>query len=1389
MYYYFRKDNRYLYLVKSDKVKTFIKIKTFFYLSFHYFLLLLILLISLINQGLIVLGYMSFSIFYLYKSHCFLKGRRWTLLNGIHCFMKPYLFLDILTQFIFQIPLNIFSKNYSTLNDFFKIFGYVKIVDYSSKEEILDKTSFLIIFLKILTYFLILIQENVYVSYDFKKFILRYHYDYLQNAFIKGKLYSFLFNNSRVRLMNDRLKQRKEINETLNNLLCTITDWNKHLRNFNIGNNVVADLYKATPQISTEIKKAEDMTIGKIMRKQWLISLALNIFESSFTIEDEHYNVSSDILKILKGSTVLNSELDDLIDVFEQNSYKKYCNIKNIKLILEQKRKQKEEEEKKKSQEKKEKEEAKKNKNKNLQNNGNISKQKTKKYKLSLIEEGNNPKNKRHSMSIKLPFSSKRKKDNKISLNSSNESDDNLHDFVFYSHENNNLLDSENSKNKEEEIINEEIKEEDEEENINEKDNYKIKLDQPYDDMFFSHMDYKELKEEIRQDFFMNYCSKKKVFCMIVKSFFNFFLDNFEYTVFIIMILNHLIYGTMTSMVFAFLVFILGIIQYPRPSKIFWKITLIYCTIIIFLKFVFQLNVWNDFEEFQDLIDIEKNPLGFFAILGIYKLGSYEFLNFFYYVIFDFLILIALIMNQFILIRKGLWYMTEIDYESIAESNDRIIKYNTGKDDKYGLSLNSERIINSNEIIQIIGKVLPPKKGNIIKLVQGFYHKNFSHIRNEKPGKDFYIEYTLFQILILIYIIFLYTFMEKDQEIYNVNILSLKQFSGHMCIFLFLHIFLLVFDRIIYLKNTRKLKKIEFKIYNKRSGEDITYKYKNYTYLDVLKKLNTNDFEIVSFQYEGCQTGLLMKFANQIITFFFIHIFIFFYLPYYGVVDENEELNTLSNNIFILLFYLLYIFYFIFSGFQIKYGFSDLRKMSGLMKYSNLFHSIFYKAFKYIPFLFELKNFIDWTFTTTALDLWKWLKLEEIISLLYINKCFAKSNMKRRIGTKQPLYMKISLGGSIFFGVLIIVFGPIFLFSSLNPTNEVKPVIGVNLKVVLQIPPNDEENQQIYELTLMDLYNSQIKVFSSDSEYSDYIKKETKDVKRYISAFKYQQVQRVKIFGYSETNWDISPKILDYFNATKKDQTLNISLKYSFTSSNDPNSGSYYGSEVFEEVNQDIFEKISDLIFNPDSVETEFVINMPNVFSPYQKLQTDSEPTVLIDKKISAVLVLSRQLKGDLSYFNWNIYSPDKSESNLGIEFITFSDFYSSFTFGMDVITFYVSFVVVVGNVIRAIFLGQSERIMYAEMVNPGKLLSVCEGIKISRIKKDFLQEEKLYYLLIDFMRSPEMFKNITLSSLIFIQDNNIGREEIKYKEYEVESKALYTIRKGNKKSTVIVKK
>ena len=728
--------------------------------------------------------------------------------------------------------------------------------------------------------------------------------------------------------------------------------------------------------------------------------------------------------------------------------------------------------------------------------------------------------------------------------------------------------------------------------------------------------------------------------------------------------------------------------------------------------------------------------------------------------------------------------MTEIDYESIEEANDRIIKYNKGRRAaKLGLHVNSDKILTSNEIIKIIGKVLPPKKGNLKKIISGFYRKNFSHIRNEKPGKDFYIYYTTFQILILIYIILLYTMMEKDTLSFNVDdlfsIFKLEKFSGNMAICAFIHVFLIVFDRFIYLKNTRKLKKVEFKIYSKRTGEDITIKYRNFNYLDALNKLNENDYEIVAYQYEGCQTGLLMKFVLQIATVIGIHIFIFFYFPYSNLETEN----TLSNNLFILFFYLLYIIYFVFSGLQIKYGLSDLRKMSGLMKSSNFLHSTFYKIYRAIPFLYEIKNFVDWTFTTTALDLWKWLKFEEVISLLYINKCYAKANMQRRIGTKIPIYKKFLMGGSLFYFMLLLVFGPILVFSSLNPTNKIKNITGVNLKVLLKGPSNN------YEINLLELHNSEITPLSEKDYNNEIMNNEGKDVNQYISSFKYSQAHSVKILGISESNWEISPSLLDYF--IKNKTVFNIVLLYSFTIENDSSSSENYGKETCKYITLDDLKMIYQIAFNRSYTENEVKIFMPNSYSKYQQIKSN-KPEILTkrkDEKASLTLFLSRQIIDNTIYLNWNISSGEGPNGDDGIKFITFSDFYSSLTFGMDVITFYVSFILVLGQVIRGAFLGQAERIMYAEMVNPGKLFSVCEGIKISRIKKDFLQEEKLYYLLIDFMRSPEMFKNITMSSLIYIQENNIGREEIKYKEFEVESKALISNKKYNKRLANAVRK
>ena len=196
---------------------------------------------------------------------------------------------------------------------------------------------------------------------------------------------------------------------------------------------------------------------------------------------------------------------------------------------------------------------------------------------------------------------------------------------------------------------------------------------------------------------------------------------------------------------------------------------------------------------------------------------------------------------------------------------------------------------------------------------------------------------------------------------------------------------------------------------------------------------------------------------------------------------------------------------------------------------------------------------------------------------------------------------------------------------------------------------------------------------------------------------------------------------------------------------------------TFVGMDQLLAQNLSDLT---DSTQ----IYIEKAFSKFLRIPSEERPVELINEKQNIILGLkiidqynkfwyikSSNLTNEIPNLNNN--NEDKIE---GIQIITFSDTFSKITFGYNVLTFYMAFVLLVGNYLRSIFLGSAERVIYTEMVLPHKLLNVCEGIRISRIKKDYLKEEQLYYLLIDLMRSPEIIKNITKSSLIFIQEKNI---------------------------------
>ena len=67
---------------------------------------------------------------------------------------------------------------------------------------------------------------------------------------------------------------------------------------------------------------------------------------------------------------------------------------------------------------------------------------------------------------------------------------------------------------------------------------------------------------------------------------------------------------------------------------------------------------------------------------------------------------------------------------------------------------------------------------------------------------------------------------------------------------------------------------------------------------------------------------------------------------------------------------------------------------------------------------------------------------------------------------------------------------------------------------------------------------------------------------------------------------------------------------------------------------------------------------------------------------------------------------------------------------------------------IKGVFTGQSAKIWLTDSPAAEQIIRICEGITAARIDGKLVREERLYWELIDIMRSPEMVKLITDSYL-----------------------------------------
>lgn len=90
----------------------------------------------------------------------------------------------------------------------------------------------------------------------------------------------------------------------------------------------------------------------------------------------------------------------------------------------------------------------------------------------------------------------------------------------------------------------------------------------------------------------------------------------------------------------------------------------------------------------------------------------------------------------------------------------------------------------------------------------------------------------------------------------------------------------------------------------------------------------------------------------------------------------------------------------------------------------------------------------------------------------------------------------------------------------------------------------------------------------------------------------------------------------------------------------------------------------------------------------------------------------------------------------------------------LSVLGLYVTFVIAIGRLIRALCDRISQRVMYEELPNTSQLFELCEGVFIAQQEGDLVREKQLYDLLILMYRSPEALIKITGHKLEYSPDD-----------------------------------
>ncbi|XP_006860331.1 PREDICTED: piezo-type mechanosensitive ion channel component 1 [Chrysochloris asiatica] len=486
---------------------------------------------------------------------------------------------------------------------------------------------------------------------------------------------------------------------------------------------------------------------------------------------------------------------------------------------------------------------------------------------------------------------------------------------------------------------------------------------------------------------------------------------------------------------------------------------------------------------------------------------------------------------------------------------------------------------------------------------------------------------------------------------------------------------------------------------------------------------------------------VLGKLAFQVALVLAVHLWMFFILP--AVTERMFSQNAVAQ-----LWYFVKCIYFALSAYQIRCGYPTRILGNFLTKKYNHLNLFLFQGFRLVPFLVELRAVMDWVWTDTTLSLSNWMCVEDIYANIFIIKCSRETEKKypQPKGQKKKRVVKYGMGGLIILFLIAIIWFPL-LFMSL-----VRSVVGVvnqpiDVTVTLKLGGYEP-------LFTMSAQQPCIVPFTAQA-YEELSKQFDPHplAMQFISQYSPEDIATAQIEGSSGALWRISPPSRAQMKRELYNGTSDITLRLTWNFQRDVAKGGTVEYTTEKHTlglvpNSTARRMLASLL---EGTEDQSVV-IPNLFpkyirapngpeaNPVKQLQPKEEEDYL---NVRIQLRRERMGAGADGFLEWWVVELEdcRTDCNL-LPMVIFSDKVSppslGFLAGYGIMGLYVSIVLVIGKFVRGFFSEISHSIMFEELPCVDRILKLCQDIFLVRETQELALEEELYAKLIFLYRSPE---------------------------------------------------